>query len=183
MLVYTVRVLNQLLRGYFSPPKISKPHPGTVSFDVAFRCFPVDWSHAFNHLNNAKYFRIAELTRWRAHTTTGDAETLKKRGAVFLVAQQTARYHKEIFPFQKYIVRTTVTSPDKKWMYFEHAFQQHPSDVKAGQEPVRYTTVLTKAVMKDRTGKTIRVDELKGDFYSSIIPNNNAINDKITSPQ
>lgn len=70
---------------------------------------------------------------------------------------------------QKYVISTTccVDHDEDKWFYYRHVFQQHPSDVPLGTLPREYAIVDLKAVVKERSGKTIRPSELirDSDFY------------------
>ena len=77
-----------------------------------------------------------------------------------MAVEQTITYLKPIKPFQRYIVSTKMTHKDNKWLFYEHTFLQHPSDVKQGVEPVKYSVITLRAVLKERTGKTVRPQEL-----------------------
>ena len=169
MIGLILRIANQVTLGRISPVKITKTASSSVIFDVPFRCWPVDID-AFMHMNNAMYVRVAELARWRIFLPSDTVSFTSKKGILFLVVENDLTYNRPIMPFQKYIVRTTVTSTDNKWIFYEHKFIQHPDKVKAGQEAQTYATVVTKAVMKEKSGKTVRLTEVENDFYQSLVP-------------
>jgi acyl-CoA thioesterase FadM len=123
---------------------------------------------AFMHMNNASYVRVAELSRWRAFPASG-MFTKKFRNVLFLVAEQKAKYFKPINPFQKYIVRTTITTTENKWLHYNHVFMKPPRDGDKSQ-PVIYCVVDTMAVLKRPGGKTIKIEELAQDneFYNNL---------------
>jgi len=156
MLLYTLRMLSQVGLGFIKPPKVNL---AKKSVEVAWRCWPIDLDTYF-HMNNANYFRVAELCRWRIFPVSGLFFQSFKKGWMFLAVEQTITYLKPIKPFQRYIVSTKMTHKDNKWLFYEHTFLQHPSDVKQGVEPVKYSVITLRAVLKERTGKTVRPQEL-----------------------
>jgi acyl-CoA thioesterase FadM len=180
MLLYTLRVTYQILAGIIvkvKPRKIqatlltasdkamaSSPRfEGQKKFysclETSFRCWPLDIDF-FMHMNNANYFRIAELTRWRT------MRSLLKRVAVdrsqVLIAAQSVTYYKPIGVFGRFLVRThwTYVPADDRWLYGHHAFLSHPSDVRPGDEPTVYARIILKCIWKEASGKTIRISSL-----------------------
>jgi acyl-CoA thioesterase FadM len=165
MIGIVFRILNQLMLGKYAPLKMTLT-PGKVVYEVPFRCYPVDMD-AFMHMNNAMYARVAELARWRIFPKT-DTLKFSDKGILFLVVENDITYNRPIMPFQKYIVKTTLTSTENKWLFYEHKFIQHPSQVKTGEEPKTFATVIAKAVLKEKSGKTVRISEVDSDFYRTL---------------
>ena len=57
--------------------------------------------------------------------------------------------------FQKFDVVTTLSTQDDKWILFNHSF-----DAVINNEPVTFTRVQVKSVLKASNGKTIRPSEI-----------------------
>ena len=141
MFTFALRIVNQLFLGNL------KKIPVTNPYQVPFRCWPIDLD-LFFHMNNASYFRVAELARWRMFPQTNMVSIANSLGAMFLVVDQNIKYIRPIGPFQKYVVNTKLTVSDDKWIHNIHTFQQHPDHVKNGEEPKIYAVVDCKAVIK-----------------------------------
>lgn len=148
MLLLTVRIINQVFLSWL------KPLPMKTPIKVNFICWPFDID-IMMHMNNASYARVAELARWRL-ISAGSV----KPGWALLVAEQKIEYRKPISPFQKYVVSTSITATEDKWLNYIHVFEQHPSLIKEGKEPVIYAIVTAKTVVKERNGKTVKPKEL-----------------------
>lgn len=157
MLTFALRVVNQLILGSFTKVNVVKSAAGPA-YEVAFRAWPVDLDTYF-HINNACYLRVAELARWRIFPQSKMMKFVANKGVMFLVTEQVIKYSRPIDPFQRYIVSTSITYTEDKWFYYKHTFLQHPDDVKAGKEPTVYTVIDCKAVLKEKSGKTVRVGE------------------------
>ena len=140
--------------------------------DVAFRCLPLDID-IFGHMNNARYLQNAELARWHLLPASSiTSRIFSKEGMVFLAVENAITYHKPILPFQKYIIQTSCkVQDDDKWMYYKHEFRQHPDDVQEGKEAKLYCTVDLTAVVKERSGKTIKPSVLieESSFYKDLV--------------
>ena len=161
MLLYTLRVLSQVALGFIRPPVLNK---ATRSVDVAFRCYPIDID-TYMHMNNACYLRVGELARWRIFPVSGLFSASLNKGWMFLAVEQTVTYLKPIKPFQRYVVSTTMTHRDNKWLLYTHSFVQHPDDVKVGKEAAVYSVIHLKAVLKEKGGKTVRPADLIGSSH------------------
>lgn len=177
MLLFTLRILNQVALGAFSKVKIHRFNTaGSAYYVVPFRCFPIDID-IFFHLNNAMYVRVAELARWRIFSEAKMYDIAVKQGAMFLVVKQSVEYKRPILPFQRYIVKTSVSIEDDKWLLYKHRFEEHPNDVRPGSEPKLYSVVDCKAVIKKRTGETIKTSHFldQSEFYRKLVKglNNN----------
>jgi acyl-CoA thioesterase FadM len=169
MLLFTIRIINQLVRGWMKPLPITSTKNAPISYDVAMRCWPIDID-IFMHMNNAMYVRCAELARWRIFPQSSSLRMTSMSGILFLAVDQQVVYHKPIMPFSKYIIRTTISTTDNKWLHYCHTFQQDPSQVKSGQDPKIYAVVNCRAVLKEKSGKTVKIDQIakSSDFYSRL---------------
>lgn len=78
---------------------------------------------------------------------------------MFLVVDQHINYQKPINPFQRYDVEVSAEVSNDKWIHYTHVFQQHAQYVKPNAQPVIYAIVKLKAVVKEKSGKTIRPSE------------------------
>ncbi len=167
MLLFTLRIINQLVLGWAKPLSITSTKTAPVSYDVAMRCWPIDMD-IFMHMNNAMYVRCAELARWRVFPKSN---MTSMSGILFLVVDQHVAYHKPIMPFSEYIIRTTISTTENKWLHYCHTFQQDPTKVKPGQDPKIYAVVNAKAVLKEKSGKTLKIDQIakSNEFYNRFI--------------
>ena len=170
MLVFLGRIMNQLVQGYLKKVPLQKGAHGTSFYDVSMRCWPIDMD-AFMHMNNACYVRCAELARWRVFLQSNTLKMTSLQGILFLAVEQHVSYLKPISPFAKYTIRTSITSSDNKWLHYRHTFQQHASQVKEGKDPVVYAVVDCKAVLKEKSGKTVKIDQLvqHNEFYRDAV--------------
>lgn len=170
MITFAIRILNQLALGTASKNTIQFIG-GKPSYTVSFRCWPIDMDTNF-HMNNACYMRVGELSRWRLFPEAKMYSFVAKYGVMFLVKEQTVKYYKAISPFQKYIVRTSISVSDDKWLDYNHQFEQHPSTVKAGEAPIIYTDIQCRAVLKERTGKTVPISTFvdQCELYKALMP-------------
>ena len=154
MLMYTLRVVNQMALGAMFPVKV-------VSKQVSskWRCYPVDLD-LFGHMNNSNYIRVAELSRWRMLAESGLFQFMMKRRLVFLLVEQQVTYARPIMPFQPYVVQTRVRidEEDDKWVYYTHTFEE--ANPPGGAEPMQYAKIEAKTVMKEPSGKTVRPSEV-----------------------
>ena len=169
MLIFSSRVIHQMLRGYLSKPVMT----GDKAVDIGFRCLPLDID-IFGHMNNARYLQNAELARWRLLPASNVTHRItSKEGMIFLAVENKVKYLGEIKPFQKYIIRTTctVSRSDDKWLFYKHVFKQHPKDVMTGQQPRIFCEIDLKAVVKERSGKTIKPSTLiaESEFYKNLL--------------
>lgn len=169
MIISTIRILNQIIQGYISPPKINI-HNKTIN--INFRCWPIDID-SFLHMNNSKYLHTAELSRWR--TVGPILPRFWTKGVVFLIAENRIQYLKPIKPFEKYVISSSVSVDEKddKWIYYTHIFEEHPDDLQTrivqkendrGQmkevDKKIFAKIQMKSVVKETNGKTIKPSEL-----------------------
>lgn len=171
----------QIIIGSFKKTQIVKPS-SVVSIGsainlhksnkvtVPFRAWPVDLD-TYMHVNNASYLRVAELSRWRIFPQSGSLKQLYSKGWMFLAVEQTVSYFKPIPPMAKYIVSTSITATENKWLNYTHIFEQDPSTIKNGKEAIIYARIDLKAVVKEKSGKTVRALDFisTSDFYKELI--------------
>lgn len=151
-MVYTIRVAVQLALGYLKPVTVfagAKPF-----YEVGFLCGLTDID-SYSHMNNAKFLHVAELCRWRTFPQSGTLQMAFDKKAMFLVVENHATYIRQIKPFQRFVVRTSVSTTENKWLWYSHSFESVKPDAKTGK-PLQYATVVCKAVLKEGSGKTIR---------------------------
>ncbi len=158
MITFALRIVNQLVLGKFVKINVVKAANAVPAYDVAFRAWPIDLDTNM-HVNNSCYLRTGELARWRIFPQSNMFATLAAKGIMFLVSEQTIQYKRPINPFQKYVVRTSMSTTENKWMHYKHTFIQHPDDVAFGKEPIVYAIIDCKAVLKEKSGKTVKADE------------------------
>lgn len=174
MLLHRCRIVQQLFLGGVNNkhgplPKLKKAG-GTIEAVVAtFRCWPIDT--AFGHMNNAAYFTVSEMKRWRMFTELGIFTTILGRKSLLVVADQSATYFQPIFPMREYVVSTTLKVVDGKWLHYVHSFEQHPDDVPDGSTAICFAKVKVKAVMKEYSGKTVKPSEFisSGNFFEELV--------------
>lgn len=168
MFVFGLRVINQLIIGTFKKLPIKSP------YRVAWRCWPIDID-TYMHMNNSCYARNAELARWRAFPQA-DMIRLLSSGVYFFAVDQSIQYFRPINAFQKFAIDTTVSITDNKWMHYHHTFVQHPDDLKSpDQKPTVFCIVKCKAVLKEKSGKTIPPAEVmsKSPLYKALMDDQN----------
>eukprot|EP00697_Spironema_sp_BW2_P015879 gnl/Spiro4/6903_TR3572_c0_g1_i1.p1 gnl/Spiro4/6903_TR3572_c0_g1~~gnl/Spiro4/6903_TR3572_c0_g1_i1.p1 ORF type:complete len:201 (+),score=14.32 gnl/Spiro4/6903_TR3572_c0_g1_i1:76-678(+) len=156
VLMHVARVVVAIAEGAITRPTITPA--GKII--TPFRCWPLDVD-SYLHMNNASYFKVAELSRWRTHSQSGTLRWCMQRRLAFLIAEQSAQYYRPINPFQKFIVSTEHAVADDKWFMVSHEFLQHPSDVKPGTEPRTFAKIDVRAVLKEPSGRTVRPSELE----------------------
>lgn len=166
MILFTMRSLYQLARGYMKAPAIS----ASRSVDFEFTCLPLDID-VFFHMNNSRYLQNAELSRWRtlpASNLAGRVAT--EEGMMFLAVENTIKYIRPIKTFEKYVISTTVTVPEDndKFLYYRHTFKEAKAP-KGGGEPRLFADIVCKAVVKQKNGKTLKPSSLiaDSDFYQA----------------
>lgn len=172
MFLYTIRVLRQIILGARKHVDIKFPSSNKLAcleYDVPMRCTLIDID-IFLHMNNSNYLRTAELARWRIFPQSGALDQVRNN-TLFLAVENNAKYFRPIDFNQKYIIRTTLTVEDNKWMNYKHTFIQDPTTVKPGKEPHVYCVVDCKAVLKEKSGKTIKLTDAAklSPFYQKVL--------------
>lgn len=130
---------------------LSKSSPST---NAKFRCWPIDWD-VYLHMNNACYFRVAELARWRQSTQAGMFGVAIQKRWMFIVVEQNIRYCKPILPFQSYVVRSEMRVLDGKFTEYQHYFQANErADAQV------FAQITMRCVVKHASGKTVTPAEV-----------------------
>lgn len=154
VLLLTLRQIYHLLVGLIRQPVFVKNH-----LVAEFRAYPFDLD-MFMHMNNTSYPRVAELASWQLLAAVGFLRTIPSKGFLALViTEQEIIYKKEIKPFQKYEIHTKIDQVDNKWLDYKHLFLQHKDDVQNGMDPVLYAMISKRGVVKNLSGKTIKIEE------------------------
>eukprot|EP01031_Cornospumella_fuschlensis_P030183 gene30183-36461_t len=172
MFVFLGRIINQLVQGYIKPVRVVKNRAGLISWDTPFRCLPIDMD-IFMHMNNAMYLRVAELARWRIFPKALASSKKSGLGVLFLVVESKVQYMRPINAFQSFVINTALSSSDDKWLHYKHVLQAAPTT--ESQDPEVFAVVHCRAVLKEKSGKTFRISDLKQDsqFYNMLLENDN----------
>jgi acyl-CoA thioesterase FadM len=153
-------MLTSLYRG-FKQLALGQMYPGATVSPTStrsvlhLRCWLVDTAESmFDHMNNANFFKVGELARWRVISESGVLNMMIKNKTMLMAAGQTIEYRRPIRNFQKYIIGTNIRiSEDDKWIHFIHSFE----DEKTGK---LLASIDMRMVMKAASGKTIRPSEV-----------------------
>ena len=88
---------------------------------LAMRVLPNDLD--FNgHVNNGRYFTLADIGRMDFVLRTGTARVALKHKALPIVGDAMAKFRKDLKVFERYEMRTRVLGWDDKWVFMEHRF-------------------------------------------------------------
>ena len=144
VLGFTARTAGRVLRGFLISERVQTPVAPSVNMTTQHFVRPSDCD-MFMHMNNAMYFRHAELARWELLPRTGLLQKAISERWMFLVVDQFASYMKPIKPFSSFEVKTRAGSDDSgKYIMFTHEFWYKDS---------LYCTANVKAIVKRTTGK------------------------------
>ena len=150
MLIHQFRVPYNLILGFLKPTIAKTP----IAFQ--FRCWPTDTFML--HMNNSCFLQVTELCRWRLYAQMGFFK--KYKWVNIMIAENNVKYHKMILPFQSYVVLTTISTSEDKWINYSHRFLEFdPSMYPDRKPPIEYAVIETKAVLKLPNGKSIRPSE------------------------
>lgn len=156
MLMLCLRIAGHVLSSSRFPVDIRKDG----SYIINFRCWFVDMDY-YGHMNNAQYFRVAEIARWKSWTGNGLIYKMWKNNWRFLIVNQSAKYLRPIPAFSKYAFMSNQSiSEDGKYLDFVYTFCQHSQHIKDTKEPVMYCVLKTRVVIKEASGKTVRPSNL-----------------------
>ena len=155
--------------------------------EVQFRNYPIDMDFQM-HMNNSCYLRVAELVRWRLAAPSGFGGLALKKGYLFLAVEQSVTYKKPIPPMVPYTVEISCSVRDDKWIMYKHRFLKlkqerkvnesssssasrnngnednrvcDDSPVEVVDDEVEYAVVDLRAVMKERSGKTVHPSRME----------------------
>ena len=86
------------------------------------RVWPNDLD-VFMHMNNGRYFTIADLARMELLVRAGLWKKMKPLGYYPVMAGETAQFRGSLLPLQKYTIVTRVIGWDERFIYLEQAFK------------------------------------------------------------
>jgi acyl-CoA thioesterase FadM len=159
---FTLRAAARIAKGYLTRARhpVRTPIAPADTFATRARCALADVD-AFWHMNNAMYFRHAELARWELSARSGLLQAALRDKWMFLAVAQEAQYHKPLPPLSAFDVVTSMVARDDKYIDFTHVFQSPDGSKK-------YCTAEVRAVVKKTTGteagKTVRPSEMQDLF-------------------
>ncbi len=78
------------------------------------------------HMNNARYFSIADMGRFDWWMRTGIWRRALARGWRPVAGDVDARFSRSLQPFQRYQLATQLVGWDAKWIYALHEFKVGP---------------------------------------------------------
>ena len=84
----------------------------------SFRVWPSDLD-IFNHMNNAKFFALLDLSRYDLALRSGTWQLWKKKGWYPVVVAETITFRKSLLPWQKFQIESKVVGWDDLAFYFE----------------------------------------------------------------
>lgn len=98
--------------------KSAGPFDTTV---LHMRVLPGDLD-ANGHVNNGRYYSLADIGRMDFVLRTGAARVAFKRRAAPIVGDNMAKFRKDLKPFERYEQHTRLLGWDDKWVFVEHRF-------------------------------------------------------------
>lgn len=102
----------------------SRLRPRAGIFDTTvlrMRVLPNDLD--FNgHVNNGRYYTLADIGRMDFVLRTGAAKVALQRKAAPIVGDNMAKFRKDLKLFERYELHTRVLGWDEKWVFMEHRF-------------------------------------------------------------
>lgn len=78
----------------------------------------------YGHMNNGRYFAVADLARIRKLLRSGLWQEMKRRKVLAFVADETMQFRKPLMPFQKYTIKTRLMGWDGNFFYIEQTFSR-----------------------------------------------------------
>lgn len=114
--LYLRLFITMLSARFKSPVSIMEPLEST------FRVWPNDLD-VFMHMNNGRYFTIADLARMELLVRAGLWKKMKPLGYYPVMAGETAQFRGSLMPLQKYRIVTRVMGWDERFIYLEQAFK------------------------------------------------------------
>ncbi|KAI8994357.1 HotDog domain-containing protein [Gaertneriomyces semiglobifer] len=144
-----------VLTRLFNRPKFVKLAPEQrlwAPCNLAYRVLPddMDWNL---HMNNASYNKHLDFARtdW-AVSVLGDLV----RKYTPMNAGVCCWFKKELSPFEKFVIESSLLSYEEKWFYVQHRFVTYSNK---GKQPVVHCVAVSKLVLKETSGKTLPFPE------------------------
>ena len=89
--------------------------------ESSFRVYLNDLDLLF-HMNNGRYFTIADLARYEMIKRSGLLLKLHKQKIFSVMAAETMQFRKPLFLFQRFKIKTRLVGWDHRFFYLEHKF-------------------------------------------------------------
>ncbi|TJY56651.1 thioesterase [Sinimarinibacterium sp. CAU 1509] len=126
---------------------------------LRLRVWPGDLDLNF-HMNNGRYFTIADLGRLDWGLRSNVWRSALRRGWRPMAGDSNARYSRSLQPFERYTLNSTLLGWDDKWFFCEHRYESRGRVC---------ATVLVRYLFVSKRGKvpTRKVLELAGHDYAS----------------
>lgn len=115
--------------------RLDPRHPLDTA-EVEFWCLPHDCDFHM-HITNSRYASFCDLARISAMFDQGALGKLLQQGCTPILTAQQLVHYKEIVPFKKFKVKSTILGWDDRFWIFRHDFYQNDQ---------LKTTVLAKGV-------------------------------------
>ena len=103
------------------------------------------------HMNNGRYFTLADLGRVDLMIRSGMLKLLLARKWVPVLGGATIRFRRELKPFQPYYLKTRVLCWEGRWIFLEQVFETRDGHLAA--------IIVVKAVFLER-GRSVDCGEL-----------------------
>lgn len=155
VLGFTARVLGRIAKGLYAE-RIATPILARTEMMTRHFVRPVDCDFFF-HMNNASYFRHAELARWELLPRLGMLQIGWQQNWIFLAVDQQASYLHPLPPLTKFDICTTAAFDDTgKYLDFTHEFVSDGKTVCT----VRIRTIVKVGGNGPLSGKTVKLKDL-----------------------
>lgn len=103
------------------------------------------------HMNNGRYFTVADLGRLDLMIRSGMLGMVLKHKWAPALGGATVRFRRELKPFQPYRLKTRVLCWEGRWIYLEHVFEAMDGQMAA--------VIVVKGVFLER-GRSVDTSEL-----------------------
>ena len=97
------------------------------AIEIKCRVWPLDVDF-WNHLNNARYNRYLEYSRYHWLIRTGLGKAIRKLGVHWGLGGVFVRFRRELKPFQAFFVVTTLGGWDERSIYMEQTVETRSAD-------------------------------------------------------
>jgi hypothetical protein len=74
------------------------------------------------HINNGRYFALADVSRMDWLVRTGVLDILRRHKVHPVIGDAVAKFRHELKVFQRFEIRTRLLGWDRKWWFMEHRF-------------------------------------------------------------
>jgi len=119
---------------------------------ISFMTWPTDLD-VFFHMNNGRYFTLADLARFDSLIRSGIMEVIKGHQCFPVVIAETIQFKKSLKLFDKFQIKTKLIGWDDKSFYIRHTFICHQKV---------YAVGIIKGKIVKKSGGTILPDNFLG---------------------